>query len=259
MLRCSLALTVVLAGLPLLAQDDSIGQDRGSKLYEAQLIRAGDLTGGLGTLGTAGKDPLRDGVVEVRGKRAVEVRLSGAAPGKTYELFYCQFPVAACKSLGTLETKDNGNAAKVFDFKGDGNGWTGIFYLAGGTEGGGAVQFVGGWMLDAVLSSDSGSPEPSKVSVKGAVKLLDTMAKTFTIENFSPVINVTPDTRFQGHRDFLELQVGQVVEVDGYLNADGSVKAVSVKYEKPADDSPSDPPGGKPETPGKPDDKPGKG
>jgi hypothetical protein len=257
MLKHSLALTVVLAGLPLSAQDDS-GQDRGAKLYEAQLVRAGDLTGGLGSLGTAGKDPLRNGVVEVRGRRVVEVRLSGAAPVKSYELFYCQFPVADCKSLGTLETKDNGSASKVLDFKGDGNGWTGIFYLAGGTEGGGAVQFVGGWMLDAVQSTEGGSQEPSKVSVKGAVKLVDTTAKTFKIENFTPVITVTPDTRFLGHRDFLEMQLGQVVEVDGYLNSDGSVTAVSVKYDKPANDTPSDPPG-KPGSPGKPDDKPGKG
>jgi hypothetical protein len=54
------------------------------------------------------------------------------------------------------------------------------------------------------------------------------------------------------------MQLGQVVEVDGYLNSDGSVKAVSVKYDKPANDTPSDPPG-KPGSPGKPDDKPGKG
>lgn len=225
----------MLAGFPLVAQDDSIGQDRGSKLYEAQLVRAGDLTGGVGSLGVAGKDPLRDGVVEVRGKRVVEARLNGAAPGKTYELFYCQFPGSACKSLGTLETKDNGNAAKIFEFKGDGRGWAGIFYLAGGTEGGAAVQFVGGWVFDPAPPTGDGSAEPSKVSVRGAVKSLDVTTKTFRIENFVAVIHVTPETRFQGHRDFQELQVGHVVEVDGYLNADGSVQAVSVKFEKPGD------------------------
>jgi hypothetical protein len=168
MWRYSLALTAVLAGMPLSAQDDSTGQDRGAKLYEAQLVRAGDLTGGLGSLGTAGKDPLRDGVVEVRGKRVVEVRLSGAAPVKSKGAVLLSASVAGARP-GHWKRR-NGSAASS-DFK-----ETVTVGLASsillGARGRGRRAVCGGWMLDTVQSGRR--LRTFKVSVAGAVKLLDT-------------------------------------------------------------------------------------
>lgn len=212
-------------------------EDRKEKSFAAEIVRVADLSfhDQLGPFfGPNGNDPLRDGKLEVRGNRKVEVQLKGTVPSTVYNVFFCPFglPPAGCLGLGTTTTNSEGNAKTSLPFAATQNTWAGAFIFTRNTPNP-TSQFISGFQFAQNEGEAQGGVE---VELEGKISSLNSSNQSFRLNNFPVDIFVGPDTRFKKVGGFGALLVGQKVEVKGFTRTDGTILATRVEAEHGDDD-----------------------
>jgi hypothetical protein len=211
-------------------------QGLGEKLFEADLIRVADLssTEQLGPLfGPNGTDPLEAGLVTVRRKRQIEIQIQGAVPSVTYQAFFCRFgfPPSGCVALGLVETDREGSGKARLPFPAPQQAWAGVFVL---TRNAPATtnEFVSGFRFPPAEEQSGGV----EVELRGTVASLNVANGSFRLGKLPLDIFVGPATRFERIAGFAALQVGDQVQVTGFIRADGTIFATRVRGEEKGDE-----------------------
>jgi hypothetical protein len=119
---------------------------------QAQLVRASEVSGGLGAqaqFGT-GTDPLTSGSAVVSQPTAtVKAMVAGASALTAYTVSYCDPAGAKCVELGTLTTDASGNGSasmSVSPAQSPGNANSGQFKLSRNGANG-PVEFISGFIV----------------------------------------------------------------------------------------------------------------